>query len=87
MIDPENIEYDMFHDLAHAPFTPWCFGQYGGPLRHIALWWDFMFVPRFLEATKCRFGRHEMVPYWQAPDMPFEDPPTGMICDNCEGRK
>lgn len=64
-IDPEKLDFTRFHDLMHWPFGPVCFGQYGGPLRHVRLWLAHVAWPAVARQTLCRVGRHQWGPAWR----------------------
>lgn len=60
-IKVHNLDFSQFHDLMHLPFTPYCLRQYGGPLRHVSLWWEFVAHEKLRKLAWCRCGRHRWV--------------------------
>lgn len=57
-INVKNLDFSQFHDLMHMPFTPYCWRMFGGPRRHMTLWWEHVAVSELRRNTLCQFGRH-----------------------------
>jgi len=88
--EPEikELDFSQFHPLMHRPFSRECFGWYGGPTRHIELWWDYQ-RPDPIGAVLCRLGRHDMTPYWRGMGSgPWtKDNATGLMCRRHCGKR
>lgn len=53
-----QLDFSEFHPLMHRWASPECFRWYGGPWRHMELWWQFQ------SSLPCLIGRHD---YWGSP--------------------
>lgn len=71
-IDPEKLDFSLFHPLDHRPWEPRCREFYGGPFRHIQLWWEFIASHWLHEKTLCKLGVHHYTEHWRG-----RDPETG----------
>lgn len=58
------LDFSRFHDLEHRPFSAYCRGMYGGPRRHLHLWWTYKLLPDLHRETLCRLGRHRWINAW-----------------------
>lgn len=56
----KHIDFSIFHDMMHMPFSPYCWTMYGGPLHHIKLWWEFRAWEAIRRQTFCRVGKHRV---------------------------
>jgi hypothetical protein len=65
VVDVDGLDFSQFHDLMHRPFGPYCWTMYGGPRRHVALWWKYQASPDIRRATLCRVDRHEWADCWR----------------------
>jgi hypothetical protein len=79
-------EFGDCHDLLHRAFTPACWRQPGGPVRHLALWWQYQGWAALRRRCACRRGRHRYLPYWNGIDGNQDGAPDGLICLDCGGR-
>lgn len=76
-IDPDKLDFSIFHPLDHKPFSKRCRSFHGGSRNHLQLLWDFKWqIPtKIRKFTRCRLGQHEYGPWFKGPP----DPETGRM--------
>lgn len=63
-----SISFEYYHDQFHAIGSPTCWRRYGGPRRHVALWWEYRASEWLRARTVCRLNRHRWVS-WRRRDV------------------
>ena len=86
---------EQFHPVRHWFLGRRCRSMRGGPIAHLRVQWFRLRVwwryedgrPMWRRTTRCRFGRHDWVPYWHgsacAADGELEPAPDGLLCASC----
>lgn len=71
-IDPTQLDFSEFHPLDHYIWEPRCRDHFGGPKRHIQLWWwyKFEYTPEKVwhRWVLCRLDRHQSSKGWGRKD-------------------
>lgn len=57
-LDVAQLNFDEFHPLDHPVWTRRCREFYGGPRRHLEMWWAFKAHDWLHGHTLCKVGRH-----------------------------
>lgn len=81
--DPEKLDFSLFHPLDHYIWEERCQEFYGGPKRHIQLWWEFIGSHWLHEHTTCKLGIHTYTQYWSRSSYDSDDWSTGFSCVYC----
>jgi hypothetical protein len=83
-IDPEKLDFSMWHPLDHYPLSKRCREHYGGFHNHMNLLWKYKWdVPATIKKiTHCVWGKHHPGPWWKA-NAAKELIYAGQICRWC----
>lgn len=57
-IDPEKLDFSMWHPLDHRPFSQRCREHYGGGRHHLKIAWEFRWSSEMRRFTLCKIGVH-----------------------------
>jgi hypothetical protein len=75
-VDPKKLDFSEFHPLMHRLGSRECRSYYGGPKRHVQIWWwyKFEYKPKNVwhRWVLCRLGRHVPMTGWSRADVESE---------------
>jgi hypothetical protein len=84
-IDPERLDFSIWHPIDHRPFDRRCREFYGGGRRHLYLLWEFKWeIPTKIGIwTHCKRGSHEWGSWFKGAGP--GNPPVygGRMCVRC----